>query len=60
MIIPPIITCLILVQLVKIKKGSMVEIMDNRNSSKEPGGYLKKVKNNDMVQALRGIQPRSS
>jgi hypothetical protein len=28
--------------------------MDVRNSSKEPGGYLKKVKKNDMVQALRG------
>jgi hypothetical protein len=36
----------------------MVKIMDIRGSSKEPGGYLKKVKNNDMVQALRGNQPR--
>ena len=38
----------------------MVKIMDARNSSKKPGGYLKKVKNNDIVQALWGIQPRSS
>jgi hypothetical protein len=28
--------------------------------SKEPDGYLKKAKNNDMVQAPQGIQPRSS
>jgi hypothetical protein len=38
----------------------MVKIMDIRSSSKEPGGYLKNVQNNDMVQALRGIQPRCS
>jgi ribosomal protein L10 len=38
----------------------MVKIMDIRNSSKERGGYLKKVKNNDMVQALRGMQPPCS
>jgi hypothetical protein len=31
-----------------------------RTLSKEPGGYLKKAKNNDMVQTPRGIQPRSS
>jgi hypothetical protein len=29
--------------------------MDVRNSSKEPGGYLKKVKKDDAVQALRGM-----
>jgi hypothetical protein len=34
--------------------------MDVRNSSKEPGGYLKKVKKNDMVQALRGMLPPCS
>jgi hypothetical protein len=31
-----------------------------RALSKKPGGYLKKVKSNAMVQAPRGIQPRSS
>jgi hypothetical protein len=36
----------------------MVKSMDLRIFSKDPGGYLKKVKNNDMVQALRGNQPR--
>jgi len=35
MIIPPIIRRLILAQPVKIKEGSMVEILDLRNSSKE-------------------------
>jgi len=34
--------------------------MDVRNCSKEPGGYLKKVKRNDRVQALRGMQPPCS
>jgi hypothetical protein len=34
--------------------------MDIHNSSKEPGGYLKKVKRNDRVQALRGMLPPCS
>jgi len=34
--------------------------MDLCYSSIEPGGYLKKAKNNDMVQALRGIRSRFS
>jgi hypothetical protein len=38
----------------------MVRIMDIHNSSIEGGGYLKKAKNNELVRALRGIQPRSS
>ena len=31
-----------------------------RTLNKEPGGYLRKVKSNDMMQALQGIQPRCS
>jgi hypothetical protein len=38
----------------------MVKIMDVHNSSEEPGGYPKKVNINDMLQAPRSIQPRSS
>ena len=38
----------------------MVKIMDVHSSSKEVGGYLKKIKNNNMVQVLRGMQPRCS
>jgi len=34
--------------------------MDLCYSSIEPGGYLKKAMNNDMVQALRGIRSRFS
>jgi|GEM_PF-1027609 hypothetical protein len=36
----------------------MVKTMDVHNSSIESGEYLKKGKSNDMVQALRGNQPR--
>ena len=32
-----------------------MKTMDFRNSSKEPGGHLKKVKTNDRIQALRGM-----
>ena len=38
----------------------MVKIMDVHNPSKEASGYLKKIKNNEMVQVLRGMQPRCS
>ena len=38
----------------------MVKTMDVHNSSMESGGYLKKAKINDLVRALRGIQPRRS
>ncbi len=38
----------------------MVKTLDIRHSSKEPGGYLKEVKKNYMVQALRGMQPPCS
>jgi hypothetical protein len=38
----------------------MVKTMDVHNSSMESGGYLKKAKINDLVRALRGMQPRSS
>ena len=38
----------------------MVKTMDVHNSSVESGGYLKKIKHNEMVQALRGMQPRCS
>jgi hypothetical protein len=36
----------------------MVKTMDIHNSSMECGGYLMKAKINDLVQALRGNQPR--
>jgi hypothetical protein len=38
----------------------MVKTMEVHNSSIESGGYLKKAKINELVRALRGIQPRSS
>jgi hypothetical protein len=38
----------------------MVKTMDVHNSSIEGGGYLKKAKNNGIVRALRGMQPRCS
>jgi hypothetical protein len=34
--------------------------MDAHSSSKEPGGYLKKGRKNDRIQALRGMQPPRS
>jgi hypothetical protein len=38
----------------------MVKTVDIHNSSIESGGYLKKTKNNNILRALRGIQPRYS
>ena len=37
-----------------------MKTMDVHNPSKEASGYLKKIKNNEMVQVLRGMQPRCS
>jgi hypothetical protein len=59
-IILPIIAYLTLVLSVQIKRGFLVKTRDVCNSSKEPGGYLYKVKRNDRVQALRGMQPPCS
>jgi len=36
----------------------MLKTMDIHNSSIEAGGYLKKAMNNELVRALRGMQPR--
>jgi len=38
----------------------MAKIMDVQNSSKEFGGYLKKLKDINIVQTPRNIQPRFS
>ena len=37
-----------------------MKIMDAHNCSIEPGGYMKKIKHNEMVKVLLGMQPRFS
>ena len=37
-----------------------MKVMDLRNFSKDPGGYMKKIKHNEIVKVLRGMQPRCS